>query len=75
MATLLDKTYDIPHGSVVARVQDALGNISVHTIYVMGLAGTVDDAIALILANTATAATELEAAFVAAGWTPGNNGN
>jgi hypothetical protein len=73
MATLLDKTFDTEHGAVIVRVQDALGNVGVHTIYVLGLAGgTVDDAIAAILASSDQAAAAIQAAFMAAGWTNGN---
>jgi hypothetical protein len=69
MATLLDKTFDTEHGAVIVRVQDALGNVGVHTIYVLGLAGgTVDDAIA----SSDQAAAAIQAAFMAAGWTNGN---
>ena len=34
MATVLSKTFDIPHGAIVLQVQDALGNVSSHTGYV-----------------------------------------
>jgi hypothetical protein len=72
MATLLDKTFDVEHGAVIARVQDALGNVGVHTIYVLGISGTVDDAIAAILTSTDTAADAIKAAFMSAGWTDGS---
>lgn len=71
-ATVLDKTFDTQHGAVIVRVQDALGNVGVHTIYVLGLVGTVDDAIAAILTATDQATQAIQAAFTAAGWTDGN---
>lgn len=73
MATLLDKTFDVEHGAVIVRVQDGLGNVGVHTIYVLGLgAQTVDDAIAQIMTDTDANTARIQAAFQAAGWTGGN---
>jgi hypothetical protein len=72
MATLLDKTFDTQHGAVIVRVQDALGNVGVHTIYVLGLGGSVDDAITAILTATDQNAAAIQAAFQQAGWTNGN---
>lgn len=76
MATVLSKTFDVPHGAVIINVQDAIvGNVSVHTAYVTGLNAVTDINawIAQTCANVDAAATALHAAFTAAGWTPNGN--
>ena len=72
MAKELSRTFDLPHAAVIVKVQDNLGNLSSHTIYVTGTNGVsnVDAAVASILAATDTAAAAMSAAFTAAGWTP-----
>jgi hypothetical protein len=56
----------------VLALKDALGNDSVHTIYVTGESGVkdVDAEIARIKADTDSAAAEIAQAFAAAGWQP-----
>lgn len=70
MAQVISKTFDLPHGAIVIRVQDALGVESVHTAYVTGPNPVADVQawIAKVLADTDAAASALHAAFTAAGW-------
>jgi hypothetical protein len=72
MATELSRTFDLPHGRIVVMVEDALSNISSHSIYVSGPQGVsnVEAAIAQILTDTDIACAAIEAAFTAAGWAP-----
>jgi hypothetical protein len=72
MATEISRTFNLQAGAVISQVKDALGNVSLHTIYVSGPNGVTDvnAAVAQILTQTDAAAAAIHAAFTAAGWTP-----
>lgn len=75
MAIELSRSFDVAHGSVRVMVQDNLGTVSDHTIYVLGANGVRDvpAAVAQILSDTDAACAALQAAFATAGWTPSGN--
>jgi hypothetical protein len=75
MATVISKTYDIQHGTVVLQVEDALNRVMPHTVYVVKPDGTPNDVaaeIAAILAAADAWAASMQAGMTAAGWTSGN---
>jgi hypothetical protein len=71
MATEISRTFNTQQGAVIVTLQDALGNNSVHTLYVTGPnpVTNVPAAIAQIGAEIDAAATAIQAAFTTAGWT------
>jgi hypothetical protein len=76
MAKELSRTFNLEHGAVVRRVQDALGRVSVHTHYLVKKDGTANDVAAEIAASDGVmdkAAAALQAALQSAGWKPGGN--
>jgi hypothetical protein len=75
MATEISREFDVEHGRVVLTVKDALGNVSVHSIYVTGPSGVKDvaAAIALTMMDTDKACADLQAALETAGWQPNGN--
>ena len=68
MASEQSRTFDLQHGAVVVNVLDSFQNVSVHTLYLNGVAD-VDAAVAKILVDTEAQAQLIRARLLAAGWT------
>lgn len=77
MATEISRTFDVAGGKVVLEIQDALGNKSVHSIYVSGPSAVKDvpAAITSVMADTDSNCADLQKALESAGWKAAPDGN
>ena len=69
MAKEISRTFDLKRGAVVVNIEDPLGNVSVHTLYLAKVPSVAAE-VTKRLAEADSSSALIHTRMVAAGWKP-----